>query len=107
MLVLPSLQRQGQLGHGDRGHPPGGSSHSQVELRPLHPTPQHPLVESADEDLNLAEVRALSRLLRPAALHQHSQLLTVHPSVNGGPEEGLLAVAYLLHNLCPTSRGRW
>lgn len=105
MLVLPSLQRQGQLGHGAMGTPLGGCPRSQVELRPLCPIPQHPLVESADEDLDLAEVRALSGLLRPAALHQHSQLLAVHPDVDGGPEEGLLAVAYLLHNLCPANRG--
>lgn len=102
----PPCRDRGSWAMGPWGHPPGGCPRSQAELRPLCPIPQHPLVESADEDLDLAEVRALSGLLRPAALHQHSQLLAVHPDVDGGPEEGLLAVAYLLHNLCPANRGR-
>lgn len=78
------------------------SIHGCPHSHPVPPSPHanHPLVESTDEDLDLTEVRALSWLLRPAAFHQHCQLLTVHPNVDGGSEEGLLAVTHLLHDLC-------
>lgn len=101
MLVLPSLPGCSQLALREEvptNHHPHGCPHSLPGPLSLHAN--HPLVESTDEDLDLTEVRALGRLLRPAAFHQHCQLLGVHPDVNGRAEEGLLAVTHLLHDLC-------